>query len=271
MTGVLTVLGCGGSAGVPKIGNDWGACDPLEPRNNRTRASVMVENGNDTIIIDTGPDFRQQMNRENVKDITGVLYTHIHSDHVNGIDDLRSYQHRLKRQIPVYSTHENILYLQDRFDFMFNHLPPYYPTALIANVWSQDELYKPMTISNTTFTVFEQDHEGIKTLGFRFGDIAYSTDMVNLDQKAIDVLKGVKVWVADGNNFYVETAGPHANRAILDRLNAQIGAETIYITHMKNNLDYQTLRRELPVGYRAAFDGLKIQFDGTVLNDDAGQ
>lgn len=267
MTGVLTVLGCGGSAGVPRVGNDWGACDPQEPRNQRSRPSVMVQNNGDTFIVDTGPDFRAQMNRENVQDITGVFYTHIHSDHVNGIDDLRGYQHRLKRKIPVYSTHENILYLQARFDFMFNDQLPYYPTALTPSVWAPDDLYKPLTIGNTEFIVFEQDHEGIKTLGFRFGDIAYSTDMVNLDQKAVDVLRGIKVWVADGNNFYIDTPGPHANHKRLHELNSKIGAETIYITHMKNNLDYQTLCRELPPGYRAAFDGLQIRLDGTVLND----
>lgn len=170
----------------------------------------------------------------------------------------------------VYSTEENILYLQNRFDFMFQNLPPYYPTALVPNIWEKAALYKP-AISNTCLRFFEQDHEGIKTLGFRFGDVTYSTDMVNLEQAAIDVLRGVKVWVADGNNFYIDTAGPHANRAILDRLNARIGAENVYITHMKNNLDYQTLKRDLPPGYRAAFDGLKIQLDGTILNDDASQ
>ena len=268
MTGVLTILGCGGSAGVPKIGNDWGACDPSEPRNYRSRASVLIRNGEDTIVIDTGADFRSQMNRENVTELSAVLYTHIHSDHVNGIDDLRAYRQRSAKPVPIYSTHENIIYLQARFDYMFHDLLPYYPTALTAHVWSPDDLYKPVRIGQTEFTVFEQDHEGLKTLGFRFGDIAYSTDMVTLGPRAVDVLKGIRTWVADGNNFYVEgDPGPHANKVNLDALNEQIGAETIYITHLKNNLDYRFLRRELPKGYKAAFDGLKITFDGTALND----
>ncbi len=269
--GILTVLGCGGSSGVPRIGNDWGVCDPAEPRNTRTRASVVIQNGADAILIDTGPDLRIQMNREEIKNVTHVFYTHVHSDHVNGIDDLRGYYHLTKKPIPVYSTADNIMYLQERFDYMFRDLPPYYPMALAPNLWTEGDLYKTQRVGQTDFTVFQQDHEGMKTLGFRFGDVAYSTDMMNLEDAAIDVLRGVKVWIADGNNYYFENMGPHANKARLEELNAKIGADLVYITHMKNNIDYRALRADVPPGYRVAFDGLKIRLDGTVLNDDAGQ
>ena len=270
MSGILTVLGCSGSAGVPRIGNDWGLCDPAEPKNTRTRASIAVQNGPDTIIVDTGADFRTQINRENIKDISAVFYTHMHSDHVNGIDDLRGFRDQTKRQVPIYGMEDVISFLESRFDYMFRDALPYYPQALVPHIWTPDMMGVEQVFGETPYTIFRQDHEGLLTLGFRFADVAYSTDMVNLDQAAINTLRGIKTWVVDGNNLYVEKPGPHANLKGLIEMNEQIGAEKIYITHMKNNLDYQTLCRELPKGYRPAFDGLRIALDGTVLNDNAG-
>jgi phosphoribosyl 1,2-cyclic phosphate phosphodiesterase len=270
MTGVLTVLGCGGSSGVPKIGNDWGKCDPNEQRNLRSRASVVVQNGADTIIVDTGADFRMQMNRENIADASAVFYTHSHSDHINGMDDLRPLRDKRKAAIPIFGMPETMEYLQARFDYMFKDIPPYYPTVVIPHTWSEQDLYKKQVCGNTEYVAFEQDHEGIRSLGFRFGDIAYSTDMVNLNDRAIAAMQGVKTWVADGNNLFSDSMGPHASLARLQELNERIGVETIYVTHLKNNLDYNFVNQNLPKGYRCCFDGLKIQFDGTVLNDHAG-
>jgi len=271
MTAVLTVLGCGGSAGVPRIGNDWGKCDPTEPRNARTRASVIVQNDQQAVLVDTGPDFRFQMNRENIKTVSAVLYTHVHADHVNGIDDLRSIRGHGTHKIPIYSSSDVIEYLKDRYDYMFRDIMPYYPAVLEPHIWGQNEFCSVMQVCGVPITVFEQDHQGSVSLGFRFGDVGYSTDMVNLNRQAIDALRGIRIWIADGNNFYSDDKGPHANKSRLEELNAQIGAETIYITHLKNNLDYQSLCRDLPHGFKPAFDGLQVKLDGTVLNDHAGK
>lgn len=268
MTGILTVLGCGGSSGVPKIGNDWGKCNPHEPRNQRSRASVAVENGTDTIIIDTGPDFRLQMNRENIKDASAVFFTHVHSDHVNGIDDLRPLRDRRSEPIPIYGAPDVISYLQIRFDYMFRDIPPYYPKVVVPRFWQPEDLCRPQRCGGTDYIVFEQNHEATTSLGFRFGDVAYSTDMANLDGEAIEVLKGVKVWIADGNNLFSDGLGPHANLERLQHLNEKIGAELIFTTHLKNNLDYNEVNARLPKGYRCCFDGLKVDFTGRVLNDD---
>ncbi len=269
MTGILTVLGCGGSSGVPKIGNDWGKCDPAEPRNQRSRASVIIQNGEDKIVIDTGADFRMQMNRENIGGVSAVFYTHSHSDHISGMDDLRPLRDKNKSVIPIFGTRETIEYLQSRFDYMFRDIPPYYPTVVVPHIWEAHDLNKKKVFGSTEYVAFEQDHQGLVSLGFRFGDIAYSTDMVNLDDRAIDTLQGVKTWVADGNNLFSDSMGPHASLERLQELNERIGVETIYVTHLKNNLDYNFVNENLPKGYRCCFDGLKIQFDGTVLNDHA--
>lgn len=269
--GILTVLGCSGSAGVPRIGNDWGDCDPSEPRNLRTRASVAVQNSKDTIVIDTGADFRAQINRENIKDVTAVFYTHMHSDHVNGIDDIRGFRDRTKQPMPVYAMADVMNFLESRFDYMFRDTMPYYPRAIEPHIWTPEMIGREQVVGDTKYTAFRQDHEGLLTLGFRFGEVAYSTDMVNLDDAAIDVLRGVKVWIADGNNLFVDFLGPHANLKRLQELNEKIGAQLVYVTHMKHNLDYRAMLRALPQGYLPAFDGLKVRLDGTVLNDDAGQ
>lgn len=269
--GTLTVLGCGGSTGVPVIGNDWGSCDPSEPRNLRTRASIAVQKGAQTIVVDTGADFRSQINRENIKTVSAVFYTHSHSDHINGIDDLRPFRNRTKTPVPVYAMPDVIEYLETRFDYMFRDGLPYYPRALEPHVWTPDAVGSEQDCNGISYRIFRQDHEGMLTLGFRFGDVAYSTDMVNLDDAAIEVLRGVKIWIADGNNLFVDMLGPHANLKRLQELNEKIGAELVYATHLKNNLDYRTMLRDLPQGFRPAFDGLKMTLDGQVLNDDAGQ
>ena len=266
--GILTVLGCGGSSGVPRIGNDWGKCDPHEPRNRRTRASIMVQSGDDTLIVDTGVDFREQLNREDVRAVSAVIYTHTHSDHVNGIDDLRVLRNRQGYDIPIYGTADTLETLKARFDYMFEETSVLYPAAVIPHTIELHLLGMQQTIGGTEYIPFLQDHMNMMSLGFRFGDVGYSTDMADLDDTAIAALKGVKVWIADGTNLYLDIPGPHANMQRLQDLNAKIGAEIVYLTHMKTNLDYQTLRRELPSGMRPAFDGLKIQLDGKVLNDE---
>lgn len=266
--GVLTILGCSGSAGVPRIGNDWGQCDPLEPRNTRTRASVLVQKGEEAVVVDTGVEFRQQMNREACGEVNAVFYTHMHSDHVNGIDDLRPIRNKTRKRIPVYGTADMIDYLQARFDYMFLDDLPYYPSALEARVWTQDDMCRDLSLGGIEYRVFPQDHQKLISLGFRFGDVAYSTDMIDLEDTSIQALKGIKVWVADGNNLYDGDQGPHANLERLQALKQKIGVDLVYVTHMKNNLDYRTLVRDLPAGFRPAFDGLKIALDGTVLNDE---
>jgi phosphoribosyl 1,2-cyclic phosphate phosphodiesterase len=255
----VTVLGCGNSTGVPAVGNFWGACDPLEPKNRRSRPSIAVRSAKTTIIIDTGTDFREQMNRANIPTLDAVLYTHAHGDHVSGIDDLRLITYRNKKMTPVFSNQETILELQRRFHYLFEgggH--KLYPPVLEPHILSIDDCGKLQTIGDISYQFADQDHGTCRTLGFRFGSFAYSTDILDLDHSAIEILKGIDTWMVDCAAYKDPNNSVHANLDRIFALNGKIGAKTVYLTSLSLSMDYQTLVNELPGGYAPAFDGLEF-------------
>lgn len=257
----FTILGCGNSTGVPAIGNFWGACDPTEPKNRRSRCSLLVQSADTNLIIDTGPDFREQLNRAEIDNISAVLYTHQHSDHVNGIDELRVLRHRNKLdRIPCFANAFTLEDLKSRFHYMFaggNH--DLYPPIIDAHTITENDLGKVQNIADIEFIPFEQDHGTCKSLGYRFDDFAYSVDLVDLDDAALETLKGVKTWVVDAAG-YNQTGNPvHANLKKIYELNDVIQAEMVYLTSLALPMDYQTLLSELPHGYAPAYDGLEIR------------
>lgn len=254
----FTIMGCGNSMGTPTIGNHWGACDPHEPRNYRTRASAMIRSANTTLMIDTGPDFREQANRQGLSNVDAVFYTHAHADHVGGIEELRVFRLRHNKTIPVYGNKETLTELQQRFSYLFVEKNKIYPMVCIPNILGAEDLNLNMSIGDIEFTPFEQDHGICKTLGIRVGDLAYSTDMVQLDQPALETLIGVKTWIVDGAAYKMEQNMVHATLQRIYDYNQIIQAEQVYITHMPPSMDYQTLIRELPAGYAPAYDGLTL-------------
>lgn len=258
MSAILTILGCGNSEGTPSAGNHWGLCDPAEPKNRRTRPSVAVQSANTTIIIDTGTDFREQLNRQDIRKVDAVLYTHAHSDHVGGIDDLRPFYKRTKQRIPVYGDKATLDELQERFDYQFVEKFQIYPQVLEAHVITQSQLCKPMTIGDISFIPYEQDHGTCKSLGFRFGDIAYSTDLVDLPPESLRALQGIKTWIADGAGYHMPINRVHYTLERLIEANKAVGAKQVYVTHLAPSMDYKKLAAELPSGFAPAYDGLQI-------------
>lgn len=255
----LTVLGCGDSGGVPTIGNHWGLCDPLEPRNQRSRSSVVVRSETTTILIDTGPDLREQANRVGINTIDAILYTHMHSDHIMGIDEIRALNKRLGFiTTPVYGTKETIDDIVGRFDYLFVQQHKIYPTVLEPNIIAPDKYTKPMTIGDIEFIPFIQDHGTCESLGFRFGSVAYSTDMVNMPPESFEVLKGVKTWIVDAAGYNMERNMVHARLQDVYRYNEIVGAEQVYLSHLPPGIDYKTLQSETPAGYDPAYDGLEL-------------
>ncbi len=255
----ITILGCGDSAGVPRIGGDWGNCDPSNPKNRRTRPSIMVQSDTTTIIVDTGPDFGLQLTRENIKTVDAILYTHDHSDHVAGMDDIRIIRGRMDKNVPIYLDGVTYKGLYERYSYMFKQSSSFYPVTVDPIIFDQADFGKIKRIGDIEFIPFEQDHgQGNVSLGFRFGDFGYSTDMRDLDDKAISVLKGVKIWVADCADFGHGHGTLHADFSVVQRLNAQIEAEQVYLTHLKMFYDYDKMRSALPKGYEPAYDGLLI-------------
>lgn len=254
----VTVLGCGGSAGVPAAGNHWGACDPDEPKNIRSRCSIAVQSNETTLIVDTGPEFRMQMNRENIQNVTAALYSHYHGDHVDGIADLRTFRFRNKTLVPIYANDETLEVFARNYPHFLNDGNHIYPQILEPRLIDKPAYNKSMRIGDIAFTPFEQDHTTCKTLGYRFGDFAYSVDIHSINQSGMDVLKGVKTWMVDAAGYKHTDNMVHINLDQIYAYNAYIGAERVILTSLTLGMDYQTLIDELPDGYEPAYDGLQL-------------
>ena len=246
----VTVLGCGTSGGVPVIGNYWGACDPENPKNRRSRVSVAVEEGDTRLLVDTSPDLRQQCLANGVDHVDGVLYTHDHADHTHGIDDLRIMAMRGRARVPVYADTGTLATLNRRFDYIFTSQEGY-PAICEGN-----EINGAFDVNGVQVIPFEQEHGNVTSLGYRIGDFAYSTDVETLNETAFEVLEGVKVWIVTALR-----REPHPTHAHLDKSLewiARVKPEKAYLSHMTWEMDYATLMDELPDGVEPAYDGLVI-------------
>ena len=260
----ITILGCGSSGGVPRADGDWGACDPSDPRNRRSRCSMLARrlpNGDGeatTVLIDTAPDLQRQTAAAGLKRVDAVLFTHDHADQTHGIDDLRAFVIRARRRIPCHMDAATHATLTRRFAYIFrgegaypaiceDHLIPEHGVD-----WAVDGPSGAIPI-----TTFDQDHGlGVRSVGYRLGPVAYSSDVVNLSEEAFDALKGVKVWIVDALRYT-----PHPTHSHLERTLAwaqRVGAERTILTNMHIDLDFATLAAQLPPGVEPAVDGLSF-------------
>ena len=260
MKAEFILMGCSVSSGVPAVGNDWGVCDPGEPKNRRDRACAVVRTAKTTIIIDTGPDFRAQMTALGIKTMDAVLYTHAHSDHIMGIDELRIVKLRSKKLVDIYANGATIEELRRRFEYLFNDHPDIdlYPCVLNPHVIEPADFGRSMTVGDITFTPYNQDHGDMDCLGFRFGNLAYSPDMLRIDDAAIETIRGAEIWIADGAGYHLEDHKTHAPLSRVYELNKRIGARKIYICGLSKFMDYNALKGELPPGFEPAYDGLQV-------------
>lgn len=251
------MLGCGPSWGVPKIGGGWGACDPLNPRNRRSRVSVLVEEGAATLLIDTSPDLREQLLAARVQRIDAVLYTHTHADHLHGIDDLRSVNQLMQSAVPVHASAASLAEIDRRFGYVFAPLQPGRQSIYYKPVLEPHEIAGPFAAAGVPVTPFRQDHGFSETLGFRIGAFAYSTDVIELDEAAFATLAGVEVWIVDCIRRREHVTHAHLAKALgwIERVKPRRAV----LTHMDESLDYATLCRELPAGVEPGYDGLVIE------------
>ncbi len=249
----VTILGCGTSGGVPRIGNDWGACDPDEPKNRRRRCSILVKEKGTTVLIDTSPDIREQLLDADIGRLDGVVWTHEHADQCHGIDELRVLAIRNRERVNVWGDKKTLDILMRRFDYCFRKLEGNpYPAILAEHLISG-----PFTIGDINFLPFDQDHGSITSLGFRMGPIGYSNDLVNLDDRGFEILEGVDTWIVDAMRYTPHPTHVNLETALkwIDRLKPR----RAILTNMHVDLDYQTLRRELPDGVEPGYDGMVIE------------
>ena len=263
----FTILGCASSPGVPRINGEWGRCDPTNPKNRRTRAAMMVrqiaEDGGETVVVvDTGPDFRQQMISAEVREIDAVLYTHAHADHLHGIDDLRGFTLTQRRGIPIFAEPETMRRIRGGFAYCFetpagSAYPPIIDARLI------EDLDATLTIDGqggpVTVQPLRQQHGSITSLGYRFGEFAYCCDVSDFPRETIGKLDGLEHIVIDSLQYK-----PHPSHLSIDQALwwiEKLGARNAILTHMHIPLDYETVRNETPAHVEPAYDGLTIEYE----------
>ncbi|RIY03774.1 MBL fold metallo-hydrolase [Aureimonas flava] len=261
----LTVLGCGSSPGTPRITGDWGQCDPANPRNRRTRCSAMVEliDGDDVtrVVIDCGPDFREQMLAASVRRIDAVLITHPHADHIHGLDDLRGYVIDHRRLVDLYADRETYARLFEAFGYCFRTPPgsAYAPIVRHHEIQGGRSFEIDGPAGAITVHPYTQVHGSIHSLGFRIGPIAYSSDVSDFPSAAVEAISGAELLVVDALQYR-----PHPSHLSLDEALGwidRLGVPRAVLTHMHTPLDYEAVRRSLPAHVEPAFDGMRIEFE----------
>lgn len=253
----FTVLGSASSFGTPAAGNFWGSCDPVEPRNRRHRASLLVESDTTRLLVDATPDLRQQLNDFDVTSLDAVLLTHGHSDHINGTDDLRALALNHKKAVPVYGDAETLAEAERRWPYAFKvQNPEYYSSFCEPRMIARDG---NLRIGDIDITHFEQDHVVMKSIGYRFGDVAYSVDMADMPEASLAALEGIKTWIVDGSGYRREKVLTHATFDRIFNWVERLRPEMTYITVLTTHMDYRTLCDELPPHIRPAYDGLVVE------------
>ncbi len=269
MNGVLevTILGSGSSGGVPRADGDWGACDPAEPRNRRTRCGLLVrrrgegpkEEGQETtVLVDTSPDLREQAIAAQVKRVDAILFTHDHADQVHGIDDVRAFFLRQRARIPAWMDAATRDALLKRFSYIFENTGGY-PAILAAHHLPLHG--QPFGVEGPSgaipVTTFDQQHGHIRCVGYRFGPVAYSPDVNGLPDEAFDALAGVDTWIVDALRYTPHSTHAHLQQT-LDWI-ARVRPRRAILTNLHIDMDYSKLRATLPDGVEPAYDGMRFE------------
>ncbi len=264
------ILGCGSSGGVPRLGGEdeagyWGACDPANPRNRRSRCSLLVRHisssGETRVLVDTSPDMRRQLLAARIGRLDGVLITHDHADQLHGMDDLRVLVLNMRRNIGVWTDRATMAGVMRKFGYCFVQAEGSdYPAILDGHEIA--EPFAPFAIAgpggDVTVRAFGQGHGRIRSLGFRFGALAYSPDADALDEAAFAALEGVECWIVDALRHTPHPSHAHLGRTLewIERVRPR----RAILTNMHVDMDYETLKRQLPPGVEPAHDGMTLNF-----------
>jgi phosphoribosyl 1,2-cyclic phosphate phosphodiesterase len=239
---------------VPRIGNDWGQCDPAEPRNRRLRSSILLESAGKRLLVDCGPDLREQLLAANVTTIDGVIVTHDHADHCHGVDELRTLAQNCGQPIPIYASPDVLARLRDRFAYIFESV------SIYRQVANPVELGPELAFGTVRIRFVDQPHGEMTSLGMRFDEeersVVYAIDYNDLADEMRTLYQGADVWISD-----CLSRRPHPTHMHLDGVLAcarELGIGRVYLSHLNNRMDYRTLLDELPQWAAPAHDGLEI-------------
>jgi phosphoribosyl 1,2-cyclic phosphate phosphodiesterase len=245
------MLGSGTSSGVPRIGGNWGVCDPSNPRNRRRRVSILVEHGEARVLVDTSPDLREQLLDAGVSALTAVFYSHDHADHSHGIDDLRGVFHAQRRRVDCYMEPATYATLTSRFGYVFEGHGDY-PACARARMMEQEHRFGGLVVRP-----FDQVHGPIRSKGFRFEGggkaIAYSTDISGIPETSEAFLHGLDLWIVDALRREPHPTHSHLSQT-LDWV-ARYRPKAAWLTHMDQSMDHDALLVELPAGVTPGYDG----------------
>lgn len=259
----FTILGSGSSGGVPRADGNWGACDPAEPRNRRRRCSLLVQRTaasgpETTVVVDTSPDFREQAISSGMQRLDGILFTHDHADQTHGLDDIRAFALNQRARIPAWMDAPTWERLHQRFGYIFQSTGGY---PAICDARRVPGLGVRFSVEGPSGEIpaiaFDQEHGEIRSLGFRFGDVAYSPDVNGLPDSAFDALAGVDTWIVDALRYTPHPS--HANLETALRWISEVNPRRAILTNMHIDMDFNRLRAELPAGVEPAYDGLSFE------------
>jgi phosphoribosyl 1,2-cyclic phosphate phosphodiesterase len=248
----ITILGCGTSTGVPMVGCGCPVCSSVDPRDKRTRASIVVESDGRYILVDTSPDLRKQVIREKIPRIDAVLFTHSHADHIHGIDDLRGFHFIHKRIIPCYGERETIEVVTANFSYIFKGLD----VAGYAPLLDAQILSGPFTLFGLKIIPIPLMHGAMTATGYRFGNVAYLTDLSRIPEASMEHLEGVEILIIDALRY-----NPHPNHLNIEgalQVVERLSPRRALFTHLTHEVSYSD-GKKLPAGVEFAYDGLVLE------------
>ena len=256
----FTILGCGSSGGVPRLGGNWGDCDPTNKKNERSRCSLLIElnsmQGTTRVLIDTSPDMRGQLLKANVGKLDGVVYSHEHADHVHGIDDLRMIFFNMRQRINVWADAKTQKQLLQKFGYTFIQADgsPYPPILEMSTIDGQFSIQGKG--GEIVFDPFEVKHGTITSLGFRINDVTYIPDISEMNDDAWGQISKTKIWILDALRRTPHQSHTHLSQSL--EWIKKSGVKKAILTNMHIDMDYETLKNELPENVEPAYDGMKI-------------
>jgi phosphoribosyl 1,2-cyclic phosphate phosphodiesterase len=256
------VLGSGSAYSVPNVGGFWGDCDPKNPKNRRTAPSVLIEEGEVRILIDLGPDYREQSEKHNLTFVDAIIYTHGHSDHILGNFHLpRMMRYYDGRELPMYATRETREQIERMFWFQYNNEGKTQYSGKTRPHWVDIKANSEFYIGGIKFLPMLQRHGSMDTLGFRIGDFAYSTDFNEMPESTFMQLQGLDTWLVECNAVgqVTEPEEKHLHLQKVLRLIDRVKPKKAYLTHLNATIDYDTISARLPPNVHLAYDGLELQ------------